>query len=209
MTRQTSAPSYPAGSVRELIESDLVTLSTRNVLQARLQTADVIEPRFFDPVAFKTLRAVCDRLLAQPERPHLIDVCGTLDTRLARGEGDGWRFADMPPDADAHRNGLVGIEQVAMSIFGRAFTQLNEAEQDDVLRAIQHGTASTPVWVEMNSRRYFEELLAAVVDIYYAHPLASEEIGYAGMADAHGWQAIGLGQHEAHEPVAVHPLAVT
>jgi hypothetical protein len=55
----------------------------------------------------------------------------------------------------------------------------------------------------MDGALYFEELLALVVDVYYAHPLASEEIGYIGMADAHGWQAIGLDQRETHEPVSV------
>lgn len=55
----------------------------------------------------------------------------------------------------------------------------------------------------MDAALYFEELLALVVDIYYAHPLASEEIGYTGMADAHGWQAIGLDERETHEPVSV------
>jgi hypothetical protein len=41
-------------------------------------------------------------------------------------------------------------------------------------------------------------------ETYYAHPLAQEEIGYAGMADARGWRAIGLDEREAHEPASIH-----
>lgn len=97
---------------------------------------------------------------------------------------------------------MTGIEQSAAAMYDRAFTRLPAAEQDVVLRVVQAGTASGAVWAHMDAARYFEELLALVTDIYYSHPLASEEIGYVGMADAHGWQAIGLGEHEGHEPVA-------
>lgn len=195
-------PSYPPGSVRMLIESNHVTPTTRDALQARLRTPEVTQPRFFDAAAFETLSAVCDRLIPQPERPRPIDLAGTLDTRLADGTGDGWRYAHMPPDADAHRMGLAGIDQAANGMFGRPFARLGEAQADDVLRAVQGGAAAGAVWTALDPRRYFEELLAQATDIYYAHPLGSEEIGYAGMADAHGWQRIGLDEQEAHEPVA-------
>jgi len=193
---------YAPGTVRMLIESDLVTPSTRQALRDRLWTMPVLNPRFFPAGAFRTAGAVCDRLIPQPERPRPIDLAGALDTRLAEGAGDGWRYARMPPDADMHRLGMTGIEQSAVAMFNRNFEQLSDTRQDAVLRAVQAGTAAGPLWAAMDPACYFEELLALVTDIYYAHPLASEEIGYVGMADAHGWQAIGLGEHDGHEPVA-------
>ena len=198
---------YPPGTVRMLLETDLVTPATRRALQNRLQTPTVGEPRFFDAAAFETLCAVCDQLVPQPERPRPVDLAGTFDARLADmqplgGGGDGWRYAIMPPDRIMHVAGLTGIEQTAAAMFGAAFTLLGDGQADDVLRAVQDGTATGPAWAEMDATLYFEELLALVVDIYYSHPLASEEIGYVGMADAHGWQAMGLGALEAHEPVA-------
>jgi hypothetical protein len=86
-------------------------------------------------------------------------------------------------------------------MFGAGLASLPGAERDAVLRAVQSGEAPGEVWAQMDAACYFEELLALLVDIYYAHPLALEEIGYVGMADAHGWQAIGLDQREAHEPM--------
>jgi hypothetical protein len=43
-------------------------------------------------------------------------------------------------------------------------------------------------------------MLAELTEYYYAHPLAQEEIGYVGMADAHGWTRLGLNELEPREP---------
>ena len=197
-----ASETYAPGTVRMLIESDLVTPATRAVLKARLAVPPVVEPRFFSRDMFGTIGAVCDRLIPQPERPRPVDLPGALDSRLADGASDGWRYATMPPDEEMHRMGMTGIDQAAAAIYDRTFIELPTLEQDVVLRGVQAGTASGSIWAEMDGARYFEELLSLVTEIYYAHPLASEEIGTVAMADAHGWQAIGLNERETHEPVA-------
>ena len=194
-------PAYPPGTVRALIESDLVTPATRRVLRERLWRSEV-GPRFFGADTFATMTAAGARLIAQPTRARQIDLVGLLDDRLAGGAGDGWRYAKMPPDGEMHALGALGIEQTARATFDCGFVQLPAHEQDAVLRAVQSGVSQGAVWANMDAACYFEELLALLVDIYYAHPLALEEIGYAGMADAHGWQAIGLDERESHEPAA-------
>ena len=88
----------------------------------------------------------------------------------------------------------------ARAQFGSPFVALNEGQQDSLLHAVQHGVVSGDVWPSLPAQRFFEDLLAEVTEIYYSHPLAQEEIGYVGMADAHGWQAIGLNERETHEP---------
>ncbi len=75
-------------------------------------------------------------------------------------------------------------------------------QQDAVLGSVQNEEAAGATWNLLPSRRFFEELLAEVTEIYYAHPLAQEEIGYAGMADAPGWTRIGLDEREEREPQA-------
>jgi hypothetical protein len=187
--------------VRALIESDLVTPATRRALRERLGRS-ASRSRFFDSDGFTTMGLVCARLIPQPERKRPIDLPGGLDARLATGAGDGWRYAKMPPDGEMHALGAVGVQQTAMAMFAHGFADLPAPQQDAVLRAVQSGQAEGAVWAEMDAVCYFEELLALLVDIYYAHPLALEEIGYAGMADAHGWQAIGLDECESHEPSA-------
>ena len=194
------SPIYPPGTVRALIESDLVTPPTRQALRERMRRQSG-SPRFFDGHAFAVMKAACDRLIPQRERERPIDLAGALDCRLADGQGDGWRYAKMPPDADMHAKGAAGLDQASQAMFGCGFAQALCVERNAVLRAVQSGRAAGAVWAEMDAACYFEELLALLVDIYYAHPLALEEIGYVGMADAHGWQAIGLDEREAHEPM--------
>jgi gluconate 2-dehydrogenase gamma chain len=196
---------WPEGAVRALLNSDLVTPPTREALRRRLERDDTKTPRFLERHDFLTLQAVCARLIPQPERLRPIDIAGQLDARLADGIGDGWRYAVMPPDRVAHVRGLQGLDETAEALFGAPFQVIGDDNQDAVLSTVQAGKAPGATWRELSAPYFFKELLAEVVDIYYAHPLAQEEIGYAGMADAHGWQAIGLNERDPHEPTAGAP----
>ncbi len=73
-------------------------------------------------------------------------------------------------------------------------------EQDEVLNSIQSGAATDAAWKVIPANLFFEELLAAIVELYYSHPYAKEQIGEVAMADAKGWQKMGLNELEAHEP---------
>ena len=198
-------PAYPASSVVALLESASVTAPTRRVLQARLAARTGLAPRFFDSPSFATLSALCTRLVPPIEGIGQLDIAGTIDQMLADGTGDGWRYDAMPPDGLAYRQGLQGMDESACAMFGAPFCQLEPAQQDNVLHAVQAGTAPGSVWQALPATLFFEELLAAAVQACYAHPLAQGSIGYAGMADKPGWQAIGLNQLEAREPHALHP----
>jgi hypothetical protein len=194
---------WPEGTVRVLLATDLVTAPTREALQARLNLPAVAVPRWFGADEFATLAAVCARLIPQTTRTELVDVPGLIDQRLAEGAGDGWRYAEMPPDGETHRQGLRGLDETSQTWFGSTFRLLEGVCQDTILTTVQRGAPPGTTWRRLSSRRYFEELLAITVDVYYAHPFAQEEIGYVGMADAHGWQAIRLNQRAAHEPSPV------
>ena len=195
-----AAPSYPAGTVLALLETASVTPPTRRTLQARLAQPVTVAPRFFDGSSFATLSAMCARLTPPIEGVQWLDIAGTIDRTLADGIGDGWRYDAMPPDALVYPQGLQGMDQSACALFGAPFCQLEAGQQDSVLRAVQAGNAPGSVWQTLPAARFFEDLLAAAVQACYAHPLAQESIGYAGMADAPGWQAIGLDELEAREP---------
>lgn len=191
---------YPAGTVRVLLETESVSEPTREVLRERLARPPVVAPRFFATDEFATLRAVCHRLLPQPDRAEPIDLAGEIDGRLATGIGDGWRYAEMPPDGDAYRLALRGLDEVALARYGDRFANLAPDRQDAILAAVQRGAVAGGAWERVAPQRFFEEALAEAVEIYYAHPLAQEEIGYVGMADRPRWDAVGLDALEQREP---------
>jgi choline dehydrogenase-like flavoprotein len=190
---------YPPGSVRALLATDYVAAPTRAALEQRLAESSR-RLAFFTPEEASTLRAVVARLFAHEHEGPQLDLALDLDARLATRQSDGWRYDALPPDEQVHRNGLGGIEECAAAMFGSSFTALSGARQDEVLRAVQQGRAPGAAWDQLNSRRYFEELLAELSEYHYSHPLAQEEIGYVGMADQRGWQAIGLDRLDPHEP---------
>jgi choline dehydrogenase-like flavoprotein len=201
---------YPRGVVHALINSDLMTPPTRQVMEARLQISEQAQkaspaPAYFNISDFSLLEAVCGCLLAlEPdETPSAREIASTIDLRLAEGKGNGWRYDRLPTDGEAYRLGLTGLNEAAIKAKGGSgFASLAVDDQEAILRAVCAGADGLPgdIWKTIDPKRFFEELLAEVVEIYYSHPLSQEEIGYVGMADARGWKRFGLNFLESWEP---------
>jgi gluconate 2-dehydrogenase gamma chain len=187
---------------QELLPSDHVSDATRVALTKRLADTDsaaMYEPLFFAPETYLLLVAVAARIFPQPERPVPIPLATAVDRRLAEGLADGWRYDALPPDREAYRLGLGGIQQIAQSLFQIDFEQLSAEQQNMVIQALASGTPPGAIWQTMPPDRFFEEMLAELTEIYYAHPWAQEEIGYTGYADLPGWTKIGLHEQEVRE----------
>jgi gluconate 2-dehydrogenase gamma chain len=190
---------YPNGTVRALMPTDQVTEATRQALTERLETAPP-KPDFFSEAEFSLLEAICDRLIPQDENEPHIDIAGGIDERLVQHKSDGWRYDTMPPDGEAYKLSLAGVDETASLLFQSSFQSLSAAQQDSVLQQVQQGEAPGETWKKLPANRFFEELLAEATTNYYSNPLAQETIGYVGMADVPGWQRIGLDQLEDREP---------
>lgn len=192
---------YPVGTVRAVLDTDLVTSPTAAALKQRLGPVNA-HVGLLDERGLALLDAVCGQLIPQNDRAAPIDIAGRLHSRVATGGGDGWRYAVLPADGIALRDGVTGIDESALVLTGHGFVELSDDQRDTVLAAVQSGVAPGGTWARIDPKRWFEELLVAITAIYYSHPLAQEEIGYLGMADAHGWGEVGLGARAPFEPVA-------
>ncbi len=190
---------YPSGTVRKLLDTALVTTQTRRALQGRLEEERVV-PRFFDAHSFAVLCAACARLMPRIDGINLENIAGVIDKRLADGKGNGWRYDLLPADADTYTRGLQGLNESARASFNADFVNLDDSQQDEILRGVQRGEAIGETWKALSASRFFEELLAELIECFYSHPLALEDIGYAGMADAKGWHNIGLNRLDPQEP---------
>ena len=178
-----------------LVQSDRVSAHTRAVLQERAAPAAPGYEPALPPDLFRTLRAVLDRVLPQ----SAIDLAQLV--AQAMGTGDGWRFADLPPDAEAYRAGLAAIDEAA-----GGFAALDDAAQDALLTEVAAGHVSTPGGLDATAlQRWFEDLRSDAVKIYTAHPTIFARIGYSGFAyGGDGPRKQGfhdLGAREPWEPV--------
>lgn len=171
---------------------------TREVITRRL--AALPPRRFFSEAEWSTLEAICARLIPQPDRTHPILIVPWIDEKLHHNWRDGFRYEDMPPMREAWRLGLEGIGHESERRFKTEFTNLPEADQDAVLRAIQSGDVEGSVWTRLPPQRFFTTvLLKEVVGEYYAHPAAWSEVGFGGPASPRGYVRLGENQRDPWE----------
>lgn len=176
---------FPSKNIRELLESDFVTDETRRVLRERLNAAETA-PRFFDEREFEILKAVCETLAPSEVMPRWF-VAQEIDKRLSENSGNGWRYAEMPPDEDAYQTGLKVLDDLAKEIFQADFAALETEKRRAILIRFKSGKARRTTQSNFAPARFLEELCAEFAEIFYSHPFAQAEISYIGFADKQGW----------------------
>ena len=176
---------FPAATILELLDSDFVTAPTRRALKKRLR-AEEKPPRFFSVSEFEILKGVCDALAPSAVVPCWF-AAGEIDLRLAEHKGNGWRYAEMPPDGEVYRIALGELDRLAVKFFEKDFAALENEQRREILRRVKNGENG----FALSHDRFLEEICAEFVELFYSHPLVLEEIGYVGFADARGWNLEG------------------
>jgi hypothetical protein len=166
--------------------------ATRVVVLARLAAPSTLE--FFGPAEEATVRALCDRLLAQDAEPR-VPVVEAVDARLLAREGDGYRYDDMPEDWDAWRRSLYALDCDARARHGRRFHTLSFDLQRHLVEQVQLADE----WHGMPGHRVFSLWMRYVTTAFYAHPWAWNEIGFPGPAYPRGYKSLSLGRREPFE----------
>lgn len=191
---ETFRTAYAGYDVLDKWDSPSFNDATRQVIARRLD--DVPPRRFFDAIQWATLIAICQRVIPQPERaaPDRVPIAPWLDAALYDQRGTGTRYAEMPRDRDAWKQGLDAIDAEALSRHRLHFAALSPDAQDHVLGAINNGeTEVTEAWSGLPPQRFFRHLvLKEIVKIYYVHPAAMSEIGYGGPASPRGYVRLGV-----------------
>jgi hypothetical protein len=195
---------YPGYNVLDKWSSPDWDDQTREVVRRRLE--EVPEIRFFTDEEARTLAAIADRIIPQPDRSDAerVPIVPWIDEKLYEDRRDGYRYEELPPQREAWRLGLVGIDEAARALFGgKAFCDLETLSQDVVLRHVERGTPPGNAWERLPPACFFRNVLSiTIVKTYYAHPLAWNEIGYSGPSSPRGhvrkWEG-GLDPWEALE----------
>lgn len=176
--------------------------TTRRVLGNRL--TNIPARRFFSDDEWRLLEAICARLMPQPDRPRdAVSIVPWIDEKLHKGQGDGYRYEDLPPMREAWRLGLQAVEGESRRRYGTGFTWLPTQAQEELLAAIQRGEVEDTSWERLPAQRFFREvLLKSVVGIYYSHPAAWSECGFGGPASPRGYVRLEADRRDAWEAKA-------
>ncbi|ADW70702.1 alpha/beta hydrolase [Granulicella tundricola] len=172
----------------EFIASERVSPRTRAVLEARMAGPEPTD--MLTPEQMVTLRAMLARIV--PQKGEGIDLAGYVAASLAKGKGDGWRYAVLPEDAKAYRDGLDSLR-------ARGFDEMSDEDQDAALRALEEKKGSAEAC-------WFEEVRGDATTAYISHPATLARIGHSGIGvggantQNKGFVAIGIGDVEAWEP---------
>ena len=207
MKEQEFRTRYPAYNVLDKWSSPDWDDQTREVVRRRLE--EVPEIRFFNEAESRTLESVAERIVPQPDRdePSRIPIVPWIDEKLYEDKRDGYRYEELPPQREAWRLGLAGIDETARALFdGQPFVELDPLSQDVVLGHVERGDPPGASWEKVPAGRFFKSVLSiTIVKVYYAHPLAWSEIGYNGPSSPRGhvrkWEG-GVDPWEAQEETA-------
>ncbi len=135
--------------------------------------------RFFTQQEGEVLGALCDRIIPEDQFPGAAraGVVNYIDLQLM---GPYKRFRS------AYRRGLKGADQTSQAIFRKSFVTLRGAQQDEVLQALEKGSAPGAVGKETASREFFDLLLSHAMQGFYGDPR------HGGNRERVSWQMVGL-----------------
>ena len=167
---------------------------TREVVLGRIGLSG--EMRFFTTVEEATARALFDQLLYQHGEPR-IDVTLMVDRRLDADATDGWHYDTMPPDVEAWRRSLAGLDEDARARSGRTFPESGREDQAAILTAVQSSPSST--WHGMEAEKVWSLWTRYGATAFYSHPWAWNEIGFDGPAYPRGYKNPGVDRLEGIE----------
>jgi hypothetical protein len=90
---------------------------------------------------------------------------------------------------------------MAQELHGRGFRELDQRAQDELLLSLHDGKprGAQEIWARMPVHRYWLMLVKDVVEEYYAHPWAWDEIGFGGPAYPRGYMRLENGEPEPWE----------
>ena len=167
---------YPTYDVLARWESPSFNDATREVLSERLER--VPQRLFFTEAEWARLEAVVARLIPQPDRTPPIPITPWIDKQLQENHTDGFRYDDLPPQGEAWRRGLAGLEAESKRRFDKSLLLTSMRRRpgpDPAVRRIGRNRAgrlgrhvgATGV---LSARCW----CATVATLYYAHPVAWE-----------------------------------
>jgi gluconate 2-dehydrogenase gamma chain len=133
---------------------------------------------FLNDADAETVAAFTERLMpGAPGKPGASDagVLHYIDLALAGA------YADLQ---DFYRRGLAQLDAYCRKDYGETFVRLDEARQDEVIRALEDGKAGEFSWP--TAQAFFNTVRTHTMEGMFADPI------YGGNKDFAGWRLVGF-----------------
>jgi pimeloyl-ACP methyl ester carboxylesterase len=193
---------------QHVVDSQRTSPQTRTALLARL-TETITDFQTFSKSELCTLRALIDTVVPDASP----GIAARLDQALAQPRADGWRYDNLPADAEAWRQGLSSLDAAAHRLHGVSFLALSPGFRRALLLEAQHGDlgrgalgtlhlgASAHAFSATQMQHWFEDARAELTRLYVSDPRTLDRIGFTGFADdPSGFTMIRIeDQHETPE----------
>jgi len=169
---------------------------TKDLIEARVRTS-AQAVTFFTANERDCARALLNDLTGQDRDDASVPVTQMVEARLAAGETDGWRYADMPEDGQAWRDTLGYLDADARARYGTAFAEAAEENRHRLIQTVQD--LSGEDWHGLPAKHVWSLWTRYACTALYAHPDAWAEIGFSGPAYPRGYKNIGVDKLEPYE----------
>ncbi len=173
-----------------------VSDATRRVLEQRANP----EPRasrFLTDEEFAQLQELVDAILPQGTAGTSVDIADAIDRRLQSGKTAGWRYATLPADGEAYRQGLRSLFGMLQHTPMKTFIAMPPPAREAYLRCVVNGDVDGPAQFPLST--WMKTVKTEVVRTWVSHPDAMYAMEYYGFADGmtggvepgEGWVSIG------------------
>jgi hypothetical protein len=161
---------------------------TRTIVLDRVH--NVPELRFFDTDEAETLSVFADLFLAQDAEPR-IPVLAYVDEKLWKRQYDGYRYFDLPEDREVWRIVARGLDEEARRLGSDRFALLSALDQVEIVHRFANGKLFGGAWSTINVSRAWSVVTRDLLQQFYSHPWAWNEIGFGGPAYPRGYSRFG------------------
>jgi hypothetical protein len=154
---------------------------TRSVVVGRVENVPPI--RFFTEDEVRVLQPFTDVVMAQDEDPK-IPVLNFVDEKMHTGSRDGYRYFILPDDAEVWRIVARGLQQ-------EQFDTLTLERQQEFIERFSQAKLFGEPWSQLNVAFAWEIIHRDILQAFYSHPWAWNEIGFGGPAYPRGYSRFG------------------
>ena len=166
--------------------------ATRRALEERASPAS--SKRFLSQELFTLLQQITATILPQQSVGTAADIAATIDARLLAGKNAGWRFADLPPDGEAYRQGLTIFTEMLKQTPLKSYDGMPSSAREAYLCCIANGDVDAHARFPLS--RWLGMLRTDAVKVWLAHPSTMQKMGYYGFADGESGTTDGPNDQE-------------